>query len=68
MKPLASMLLSSCIWLKRAEKEIGYLGPGKHVDFITFDRNLLTCKVDEVKTTQVLSSWLDGNQVRGAAP
>ena len=52
----------------RAESEIGSLEPGKHVDFITFDRNLLTCKVDEVKTTQVLSTWLDGNQVHGAAP
>ena len=52
----------------RAEKEIGYLGSGKHADFITLDRNLLTCKVDEVKTTQVLSTWLDGNQVHGAAP
>ena len=52
----------------RAEKEIGYLGPGKHADLITLDRNLLTCKVDEVKTTQVLPTWLDGNQVRGAIP
>ena len=52
----------------RAESEIGSLGLGKHTDFITLDRNFLTCKVDEVKTTQVLSTWLDGNQVRGAAP
>ena len=55
-------------WLMRAESEIGSLEPGKRADFIILDRNLLTCKVDEVKTTQVLSTWLDGNQVRGAAP
>ena len=56
------------LWLKRYEKEIGPLGPRKHADSVTLDRNLLTCKVDEVKTTQVLSTWLDGNQVRRAAP
>ncbi len=56
------------LWLKRCEKEIGSLGLGKHADPVILDRNLLTCKVDEVKTTQVLSTWLDGNQVRGAAP
>jgi len=53
----------------RAESEIGSLEPGKRAaDLIILDRNLLTCKVDEVKTTQVLSTWLDGNQVHGAAP
>ena len=46
----------------RAEREIGSLELGKRADFIILDRNLLTCKVDEVKTTQVLSTWLDGNQ------
>ena len=56
------------LWLKRCEKEIGSLGLGKHADPVILDRNLLTCKVDEVKTTQMLSTWLDGNQVRGAAP
>ena len=30
------------LWLKRPEKEIGYLGPGKYADFITLDRNILT--------------------------
>ena len=55
-------------WLMRAEREIGSLELGKRADFIILDRNLLTCKVDEVKTTQVLSTWLDGNQVHGAAP
>ena len=51
-------------WLMRAEKEIGSLEPGKRADFIILDRNLLTCKVDQVKTTQVLSTWLDGVQVK----
>ena len=52
----------------RAESEIGSLEPGKRADFIILNRNLLTCKVDEVKTTQVLPTWLDGNQMHGAAP
>ncbi len=52
----------------RAESEIGSLEPGKRADFIILNRNLLTYKVDEVKTTQVLPTWLDGNQMHGAAP
>ena len=48
----------------RAEREIGSLELGKRADFIILDRNLLTCKVDQVKTTQVLSTWLDGVQVK----
>ena len=51
----------------RAEKEIGSLEPGKRADFIILDRNLLTCKTDAVKTTQVLSTWLDGKQVNSPA-
>ena len=50
-------------WLMRAEAEIGSLEPGKRADFIIIDRDLLTCPVDEVKTTVVLSTWLDGKQV-----
>jgi|GEM_PF-3451182 len=52
----------------RAESEIGSLEPGKRAGFIILNRNLLTCKVDEVKTTQVLPTWLDGNKMHGAAP
>jgi predicted amidohydrolase YtcJ len=50
-------------WLMRAEKEIGSLEPSKRADFIIIDRNLLKCSVDEVKTTVVLSTWLDGKKV-----
>ena len=50
-------------WLMRMENEIGSLETGKRADFIILDRDLLTCCVDDVKDTQVLSTWLDGEQL-----
>ena len=50
-------------WLMRAEDQIGSLEPGKRADFIILDRDLLTCCVDDVPETQVLSTWLDGEKL-----
>ncbi|MBI4626944.1 MAG: amidohydrolase family protein [Verrucomicrobia bacterium] len=51
------------------EKEIGSLEAGKRADFIVVDRDLLTCPVDDVKDTQVLQTWVEGQPVyRIAAP
>ena len=50
-------------WLMRMEQEIGSLETGKRADFIILDRDLLTCCVDDVKATKVLSTWLDGEQL-----
>ncbi|MCA9131078.1 MAG: amidohydrolase [Planctomycetales bacterium] len=50
-------------WLMRADKEIGSLEVGKYADFIVVDRDLLECPVDEIRDTQVLSTWLDGKRI-----
>ena len=50
-------------WLMRDENETGSLEPGKRADFIIIDRDLLTCPVNEIRATVVLSTWLDGKQV-----
>ena len=53
-------------WLMRAEDEVGSLEVGKRADFIVIDRDLLACPDDEIRKTQVLSTWLDGKIVSAA--
>jgi len=45
------------------ENEIGSLEAGKRADFIVIDRDLLTCPVDDIRTTRVLETWIEGRQV-----
>ncbi len=47
-------------WLMRMESEVGSLEIGKRADFVVIDRDVLTCAADEIRLTQVLSTWLDG--------
>lgn len=47
-------------WLMRMEKEIGSLEAGKRADFIIIDRDLMTCPADDIRSTRVLSTWVDG--------
>ncbi|MBI5769438.1 MAG: amidohydrolase [Verrucomicrobia bacterium] len=45
------------------EKEIGSLEAGKRADFIVVDRDLLTCPIDDLRTTRVLETWVEGRAV-----
>ncbi len=45
------------------EKEAGSLEVGKRADFILLDRDVLTCPLDDLKTTQVRETWLNGKPI-----
>ncbi len=50
-------------WILRMEKEAGSLEVGKRADFIIVDRDVLTCPLDDLRSTQVRETWLDGTPV-----
>ncbi|MBI3477596.1 MAG: amidohydrolase family protein, partial [Acidobacteria bacterium] len=50
-------------YLTFEEKEKGSLETGKLADLIVLDRDILTCGVDEVRTTQVERTYLGGKLV-----
>jgi len=45
------------------EDEIGSLEAGKRADLIVVDRDLLTCKVDDLRDTRVLATYFNGRLV-----
>ncbi len=50
-------------YLLFCEEKLGSLEPGKLADLIVLDRDLLTCPVDEIATTKVLKTYLNGRIV-----
>ncbi|UCF38477.1 MAG: amidohydrolase, partial [Acidobacteriota bacterium] len=50
-------------YLLQAEKEYGSLEAGKLADFIVISNDILTCPVDEIPNTKVLSTYVGGNLV-----
>ena len=48
------------------DKELGSLEVGKRADFIILDRDILACSLDDLKTTQVRATWLDGKLIWSA--
>lgn len=46
-----------------AEAELGAIAPGKLADLTVFDRNLLTCSDDELRTAKVLYTIVGGRVV-----
>ena len=50
-------------WLTFEEKEKGSLEKGKLADFIVLDRDILTCPIEEVRSIQVLETYLGGKKI-----
>ncbi len=48
------------------EDRIGSLEAGKQADFVVIDRDLLSCREDEIKETHALATYVDGKRVFGA--
>ena len=45
------------------DRELGSLEVGKRADFIILDRDVLSCPLDDLKSTQVCETWLDGKPI-----
>ncbi len=48
------------------EDRIGSIEAGKLADLAVLDKDILTCTVDDIKTTKVLGTMVGGNVVHGA--
>jgi predicted amidohydrolase YtcJ len=55
-------------YLNREEKEKGSLEVGKLADLIVVDRDILTCPVDEIRDTKVLTTIVGGKVVYERKP
>jgi hypothetical protein len=48
------------------ENEIGSLEVGKLADLVVLDRDILTCPLDEIRTTKVIATLVGGKVVHGS--
>jgi predicted amidohydrolase YtcJ len=48
-----------------AEHQLGSLSPGKKADFVVLDRDIMTCKVEDILLTKVLATVVDGKVLYG---
>jgi predicted amidohydrolase YtcJ len=55
-------------WAAGMEDEVGTLAVGKHADFVIVDRDPLTVPAEELWSTRVLRTVIDGETVYEAAP
>ena len=55
-------------WVIRQEKELGTLEPGKMADMVIVDTDLLTCADDAIEKTQVMATYVGGQEVYRRAP
>ncbi len=46
-----------------AEKKFGSLVPGQRADFLLIDRDISTAQPADIRTTQVLETWIGGKRV-----
>lgn len=53
-----------------ADKRFGSLIPGQRADFILIDRDISVARPTDIRTTQVLETWIGGKRVfmKGAKP
>lgn len=60
------MLWSYTLWPAKAafhEEQVGSIEVGKFADFVAWDRDLLSCKAEDLLTAEVQQVWLQGATV-----